>query len=262
MNYYLTRGEMAKARNISLKAIRYYEKIGLLNPAYIDSENGYRYYSSDQLILLDVIIFCHEIGLPLTELDKYKNSEKIFCFTHLLEDGQAAAMKKIKAIQIGLSKIQLNLHHMQSLAPFKGCAGFYRRQIDERNVICVPCKSIRDNRDYERYVALALKQAKALNQNATFHAGYIHQHNGNDCEDTNCVYVEILESDVQDNCFQKLPAGEYFCKQISKLNLSDTKTLLADAVNNKESYTIVTSNMITNIEGHEEILFEVQLRCL
>ena len=52
----LSIGEASKLKNVSIKALRYYEKIGIFKPAYIDPQSGYRYYSPAQLFDLDVIL--------------------------------------------------------------------------------------------------------------------------------------------------------------------------------------------------------------
>ncbi len=39
-------GEIAAFFNVSVKAIRIYEKMGLLKPAKVDDKTGYRYYTA------------------------------------------------------------------------------------------------------------------------------------------------------------------------------------------------------------------------
>lgn len=41
-------GEVSKYQNISKQTLIYYDKIGLFRPAYVDPDNGYRYYSPKQ----------------------------------------------------------------------------------------------------------------------------------------------------------------------------------------------------------------------
>ena len=53
MKNYFTISEFAKLRDININSLRYYEKLGLLKPAYIDETNGYRYYSSEQVSILN-----------------------------------------------------------------------------------------------------------------------------------------------------------------------------------------------------------------
>ncbi len=49
-------GEIAAFFNVSVKAIRIYEKLGLLIPKKVDDKTGYRYYDADQVKQLDAIL--------------------------------------------------------------------------------------------------------------------------------------------------------------------------------------------------------------
>lgn len=60
-------GEVAKASGVSVRALRHYDEIGLLKPAYI-GPNGYRYYGREELLRLQQILFHREIGFPLDEI--------------------------------------------------------------------------------------------------------------------------------------------------------------------------------------------------
>ena len=42
-------GEFSKLAKLTIKTLRYYDKIGLLKPSMIDASSSYRYYSEDQL---------------------------------------------------------------------------------------------------------------------------------------------------------------------------------------------------------------------
>ena len=52
----LTVGEVSKLFDISVRTLHYYDKINLLNPSE-KKENGYRYYTDEDLVLLQEIIF-------------------------------------------------------------------------------------------------------------------------------------------------------------------------------------------------------------
>ena len=71
-NELLSIGEAAKLKQVSVKSLRYYETIGILKPAYVDPSSGYRYYSPNQMIDLDVILTCIELGIPLKSLTDHK----------------------------------------------------------------------------------------------------------------------------------------------------------------------------------------------
>ena len=71
MKNYLTIGDLAKLKGVSVKALRYYEKIGILKPDYINPENNYRYYHPKQLIKVDFIIALLELNVPLKKFHDY-----------------------------------------------------------------------------------------------------------------------------------------------------------------------------------------------
>ena len=55
--------KLAKLSGISVRALRFYDTIGLLKPAYY-GDNNYRYYEEEQILLLQQILFYREIGFP------------------------------------------------------------------------------------------------------------------------------------------------------------------------------------------------------
>lgn len=61
-------GEVADFFRISVKAVRIYEKKGIIAPAYIDPESGYRYYTPDQLHQLAALLELKALGFSLDEI--------------------------------------------------------------------------------------------------------------------------------------------------------------------------------------------------
>ena len=63
-------GEFAKLAGVTIRTIRYYDKIGLLKPTMI-LENGYRRYCNQDLITLQKILCLKELGFSLEEIYPY-----------------------------------------------------------------------------------------------------------------------------------------------------------------------------------------------
>jgi len=61
-------GEFSKMTKTTIKTLRYYDDIGLLKPAFVDSENGYRFYTTKQLISLHRILTMRQVGLSTAEI--------------------------------------------------------------------------------------------------------------------------------------------------------------------------------------------------
>ena len=61
-------GEIAAFFNVSVKAIRVYEKKGIILPAKVDPSSGYRYYTADQVQVLDALLELKTLGFSLNEI--------------------------------------------------------------------------------------------------------------------------------------------------------------------------------------------------
>ncbi len=61
-------GELAAFSGISPKALRMYEKMDIIKPVKIDEENGYRYYSPNQVKDVEALIEWKEMGFSLKEI--------------------------------------------------------------------------------------------------------------------------------------------------------------------------------------------------
>ncbi|MCL2462073.1 MAG: MerR family transcriptional regulator [Defluviitaleaceae bacterium] len=63
-------GEIAAFFNVSVKAMRVYEKAGILKPVKVDEQTGYRYYSADQVQSLNALLELKSLGFSLVEIKR------------------------------------------------------------------------------------------------------------------------------------------------------------------------------------------------
>jgi len=64
-------GEFAAASRLSQKALRLYGANGVLTPAWVDPDSGYRYYRTDQLHTATLIALLRRAGMPLAEIRSF-----------------------------------------------------------------------------------------------------------------------------------------------------------------------------------------------
>lgn len=85
-------GDFSKFSRVSVKALRYYDEMGLLKPVEVDRFTGYRYYDFEQLPRLYRILALKDLGFSLEEIG------------HLLEGGlpaeQMRGMLKLRQAEI------------------------------------------------------------------------------------------------------------------------------------------------------------------
>jgi DNA-binding transcriptional MerR regulator len=63
-------GSFARRSRLSMKALRLYERVGLLSPARVDPENGYRWYREEQLFTARLIVALRRLDMPLSEVSR------------------------------------------------------------------------------------------------------------------------------------------------------------------------------------------------
>lgn len=61
-------GEIADFFGVSRKAMRLYEKKGIIKPVKVDAANGYRYYSAEQVQQLNALLELKALGFSLDEI--------------------------------------------------------------------------------------------------------------------------------------------------------------------------------------------------
>jgi DNA-binding transcriptional MerR regulator len=64
----LTIGDFARATHLSVKTLRHYHESGLLEPAEIDAQTGYRRYATDQISTAQIIRRFRDLDMPLNEI--------------------------------------------------------------------------------------------------------------------------------------------------------------------------------------------------
>ncbi len=105
-------GEFSKLAKISIKSLRYYDKIGLLKPAMIDSATQYRYYTDEQLETVRLISMYKDAGLSnemISRLIHKRGDERA-----LLEYQKQVLAERVKDIKKALSALDVLLGAQRS----------------------------------------------------------------------------------------------------------------------------------------------------
>lgn len=67
---YFTAGELASMFDISKQTLLYYDKVGLLVPEFV-SNNGYRHYSMNQYLILEIIVCLRKLNISVNNIKKF-----------------------------------------------------------------------------------------------------------------------------------------------------------------------------------------------
>ncbi|WP_128894046.1 MerR family transcriptional regulator [Longirhabdus pacifica] len=92
-------GEVSKMYSIPQSTLRFYDKKGIFQPEFIDENSNYRYYTMEQLIMLDTIKFMRKIGFSVKDIQDYINNLT-------LEETQKLLQAKLTDLQTEMEAIQ------------------------------------------------------------------------------------------------------------------------------------------------------------
>ncbi|MFF0272276.1 MerR family transcriptional regulator [Streptomyces sp. NPDC004330] len=96
-----TIGDFARHGRVSVRMLRHYDGIGLLRPARVDPHTGYRFYTADQLALLNRVIALKDLGFTLEQvkaiLDERFDAEELRGMLRLRQAELETALAEARA---------------------------------------------------------------------------------------------------------------------------------------------------------------------
>src|SRR5258708_4493523 len=92
--------QVAKMSGVTSRALRHYDEIGLLPPAWIGA-NGYRYYEVEQLLALQQILVLRRLELSLDEIAEVLRQER---------EPAAALREHLKRLQVESDRLAAVTH--------------------------------------------------------------------------------------------------------------------------------------------------------
>ena len=107
-------GEFSYLCSMSIKTLRYYDKIGVLIPASVDELTGYRYYDIDQLEQAQKIKSLQEASFTLEEIKailKEKNTEILLSKEKQIRKEELNKIQKINKMKKELNTAVLLITH-------------------------------------------------------------------------------------------------------------------------------------------------------
>ena len=153
-------GEFSKLTKTTVKALRYYDKIGLLKPAFIDSYTNYRYYTQEQIQTAQQIQTLKAVGLTCEKiqdiLQNKTNTEAVL----VLHKQELEHLKEEVSVQLKRLDFLINPAKKQSYHPIV-------EKIPEYMVYS--SKSYIKSSDYIfDFIKLTLKELKKTNPDVGF----------------------------------------------------------------------------------------------
>ena len=113
MEHIYSIGEAAVITGISVQSLRKYSNMGLVTPEHVDRDSGYRYYSMNQLHLLDKIKYFRELGVPLAEIKHALEARDSSVLREILEAQRERLRREIEEAEAAMEIADWYLEYLQ-----------------------------------------------------------------------------------------------------------------------------------------------------
>jgi DNA-binding transcriptional MerR regulator len=127
-------GDFSRATHMSIKTLRHYHEIGLLEPAEIDEETGYRRYSVDQIPTAQVIRRFRDLDMPLDEIRAVLSASEV-------EARDAVIAAHLLRLEGSLERTRGAIASLRDLLEASASAPF---PVERRRVEAIPAAVISD----------------------------------------------------------------------------------------------------------------------
>jgi DNA-binding transcriptional MerR regulator len=104
----LSIGDFSRMTYLSIKALRHYHELGLLEPADVDPHTGYRSYDTTQVPIAQVIRRFRELGMPVEQVKAVLNAPD-------LAERNALIVNHLKRMESQLEQVQSTVSSLRTL---------------------------------------------------------------------------------------------------------------------------------------------------
>lgn len=114
-------GEMARLNHVSTQTLRLYDKMNLLKPGYQDKETGYRYYTLDQCVKIDLIRALKSCRLSLDQIRDIFDLSSHEVLLETLENQDRVLAEELYHLTVSrsnLGRIVRSLRELQTIPSF------------------------------------------------------------------------------------------------------------------------------------------------
>jgi len=99
-------GRFSRLTGLTVKALRHYDELGLLRPAAVDEETGYRYYAPSQVAVAEAIANLRRLEMPLDDIATLIRADDPARIRRVLVDHQRRTAIRKAELNVILQRLQ------------------------------------------------------------------------------------------------------------------------------------------------------------
>ena len=241
----LSIGAISNLTGVHVKSLRYYEKIGVLVPTYIDPSSGYRYYAHNLSYKVELIKFAIEMDIPLKQLKLFWENDEVINFKDFLNYTKKIADKKVRSIKNGLNYIKY-FEQMIEIQSKHKVGTFYKRNIPQKSLYVIPYELSQREEEIEKTIAdlpfsqTALEYGRLIIKTKSDIKRYI--------------FIETKNKYAN----YTIKPKEYLCIQKYNANIEDARGIFYEYIKEQAEFLIVSTEIFPTKLDINETLNELR----
>lgn len=163
-----TIGQFAALHDINKKTLMWYDEVGLLKPAWVSEENGYRYYTYHQSSTLETILMLRELNVSIGDIQAFMKTRSPIALKSLLEvkiNELDQTMIHLKAVRKLLSNHRQDMCHLLHM-------DFNRIELIQKEKRYLAAVKITKDTSFEKQVELVIGETKKYQLRRLHDASY------------------------------------------------------------------------------------------
>ena len=236
-------GEIAQMMGVSVQTLRKYCNRGLITPESVDPKTGYRFFSFNQMHVIDKIIYFRQLGMSLSFIEEAIQQKDTQSLITMLLEQRGRVAKEVERQQNILDCLDWYIgyfqHRQAGQQPFP-----YLVSKPKRYVLAVKCHKEEQVADFETRLAQLRHSPQGNLFRYLRQYGYVIDFDAllqrNFESQYKFIYVEEIPPQLDPDMAQHvltIPAGDYLC-------FFDTKALQSSVIDQLRQMALAKPSLV------------------
>lgn len=252
-------GKLSKITGVHIQSLRYYEKIGILIPAFVDTDSKYRYYSFSQIKIVEAIQYCVELDIPLKNFSAFiSNDQNQIDYEKLLNYGKEIAQYKIRAIKEKMSFFE-ELHDDMYHGEICLADDFMISRLPQKTYLTIPYCGTQTCGAFHSAIIKLLEQIRCAGMQTSYDSGLLSLYKKSGVE--HFAYVDILDignQSMQNLNIIEIPETDFICRKKTESNIQNAPKIFPDRFAKSYDKIVVERELFTGKFAYTSPLYEIR----
>lgn len=252
-------GKLSKITGVHIQSLRYYEKIGILIPAFVDTDSKYRYYSFPQIKIVEAIQYCVELDIPLKNFSMFiSNDQNQIDYEKLLNYGKEIAQCKIRAIKEKMSFFE-ELYGEMCHGEICMTDNFTVSRLPKKTYLTIPYCGTQTCGAFHSAIIKLLEQIRRDGMRTSYDSGLLSLYKKDG--EQHFAYIDILNDRKQipsNPNIIEIPETEFICRRKKESNIRVAPEIYPEQFSKPYDKIVIEKELFTGKFAYTAPLYEIR----